>query len=418
LKHFGCRAAWLVWLVGCTSDPSLLDSGRFVVDLDGATLPDSAVRPRDSGADTAPPEPECHLATDCDDGDRCTLDDCIDGECLPGRSVEGYSCGGDFECGDCGPCIGICLRACERNVTDSGGCPGTETCGLEWSGCFRGCLSQAECRVYYVDLNDNGEKDDGETFPDERSDGWCDPATRRCGHSAPPSNPDVHAGAICERASDCEADGVCFPAFNGFPDGYCSKRGCDVPGLECAPGGRCQIRGVGFHHCLAACEVGREAGIPDLVLGLTGHSPECRVGYTCFWGGVPGSREGGCLPGNYNAITEPNIGELCMADSDCYSPFALGFCLSGVCSVADCISPDLPTDLCGTSECYFNPSFSSNSACLVPCTSPDECATGLACGEEISPGTTHCTTLCTDDAECQVGYSCSAVGADRVCQPT
>ncbi len=419
MKRSSYWMAWLVCLVGCTSDPSVVDSGP----LDSSTPRDSGVPPRDSGADTAPPEPECRLATDCDDGNPCTPDDCVDGDCVTGFTVRGSVCTADTECGECGPCLGgLCAHGCERNVTDSGGCLGAETCSLDLSVCLPGCLNDIECRRYHVDLDGDGEWDDGETFTDDRSDARCDPATRRCRHSAPGSNPDVHAGVTCARTSECEADGMCIPNAKGFPDGYCTKRGCDAPSLECAPGGRCQSRGMGFFHCLAPCEVGTEGGTPELVLGPAGHNSECRVGYSCIWGGASGSRDGGCLPGNYNTITEANIGELCMADSDCYSPFGLGFCLAGVCSVYGCMAPGIPPNLCGTTECYVSLSFPDSSACLVPCTSPDECATGLACSEEISPGTTHCTTLCADDTECQAGHSCRRVAGsfdtDRVCEPT
>ena len=53
---------------------------------------------------------------------------------------------------------------------------------------------------------------------------------------------------------------------------------------------------------------------------------------------------GGCIPGEFNAVTTPNIGEPCEDDSECWSPFGRGTCIQftnghSMCTVRDCGSP-------------------------------------------------------------------------------
>ena len=76
-------------------------------------------------------------------------------------------------------------------------------------------------------------------------------------------------GTSCALDGDCERDagGVCLDAFEGFPDGYCS-RACERA-EDCPLGSRCSdVAGVGSY-CLEEC-----SGPSD-----------CRPGYTCSEGG-------------------------------------------------------------------------------------------------------------------------------------
>jgi hypothetical protein len=244
------------------------------------------------------------------------------------------------------------------------------------------------------------------------SQATCDPNTYRCAH---PGTPGAVAGGPCVFNEECEANGRCLDELRfDFPGGYCSKYRCDFEGNACAgTGSVCNSRGVGFPACLTGCTLGTGVtqGDPSTYLNNT---QGCRTDYTCVWDGrsaaVP--MNGGCLPGEYNSVTTPNVGAPCTTAADCYSPFGQGVCLrtgypGGYCSVLDCGTVGMPADMCGDGAACV--ALGSSLLCLSSCAVAEDCRLGYACGDiDGMPDTLGkaCFSDCVDTAECRTGETC------------
>jgi hypothetical protein len=304
-------------------------------------------------------------------------------------------------------------------------------CHYDYEACVEGCQSDEECRLQLVDGDGNGLPD--ALAYDDDSLAFCDPESSRCKHSGGGS---AATGDACERLDDCEADGLCIQplqTFAGlrFPGGTCTKLGCNIEGRECVgDGATCsRLRSwspglVTDYACLTGCTVGAEPAEDQL--GADGHGEGCRPGYRCHYNGGAGAQSGVCVGGNYNAVTDNNVGAACESEADCYSPFGLGSCVFlqiadvaaeiGSCSLRDCNAPGLPEDLCGAgNECIgLN---GDVSFCVKNCTKTDECPEGYACSDDDgNPGTPRiCYPACFADAECRDGEVCepSPMGAGR-----
>jgi hypothetical protein len=97
-----------------------------------------------TGSDPDIPE-ECEGASDCDDGNECTLDSCVSSRCVFSDAVDGTSCSGgvccsgdcveccdDSDCDDDNPCTddGCASRTCHRtSLPDMTECDGGICCG-------------------------------------------------------------------------------------------------------------------------------------------------------------------------------------------------------------------------------------------------------------------------------------------------
>jgi hypothetical protein len=315
-----------------------------------------------------------------------------------------------------------CRRACEPRATETGCSREGYTCDFGSHACVEACRSDVECRVQLVDSNGDGEPD-GAAY-DRDSQAVCDADTGRCTHEGG----DQKLGASCMRDEECADDGLCISgdaqvAGHRFADGYCTRLGCDVEGRECGDDAVCaRLRpalnpDVTDFICLTRCKVGAEAGDEKLRIGPDGHGEGCRDGYRCFYNGGPGADSGVCVSGEYNAITNNNIGKGCEEASDCYSPFGAGFCLryglpgnqssGGICTILDCNAPGLPDDVCGEgNECLG--SSGDQTQCMHNCKDANECPPGFACadddGESTTPGI--CYPVCEKDLDCRQSERC------------
>jgi hypothetical protein len=121
--------------------------------------------------------------------------------------------------------------------------------------------------------------------------------------------------------------------------------------------------------------------------------------------------------GEYNAVSNNNIGAACKADSECYSPFGAGRCLRyglpnnqsspGICTVIDCNAPGLPDELCGSgNECVG--SSADQTLCVHQCAAASECAAGFACTDDdgIPSSAKICYPVCEADADCRSNERC------------
>jgi hypothetical protein len=167
------------------------------------------------------------------------------------------------------------------------------------------------------------------------------------------------------------------------------------------------------------CQQGAEPAADQL--GPAGHAMGCREGYACLWNGTASDPAGTCVPGNYNAVMTNNVGELCMMQSDCYSPFGHGRCTTmgnrmaqrSFCSIFDCMAPGLPADVCGTGN-VCQQIDEERTGCFRSCEDASTCAEGLACVRLGTATTGICIFGCAANTECKMGETCAPTGA---CMP-
>jgi hypothetical protein len=337
-------------------------------------------------------------------------------------------------CGANGVCVSVPLRqmsvvACRPECepqADASGCDRSfYTCDLDQRACVEGCLSDAECQLRLLpDSNADGRP---EVEVAAESEAYCDLDTYRCTHNGGAS---AQTGDPCELPDDCEPDGTCIQPlqrFAGipFPEGACTKIGCDIEGRECrgdnAVCERLRAWDRGFitaHLCLQRCTVGAEPEADQL--GPEGHGDGCREGYRCHYNGGSGEESGVCVGGNYNDVAASNLGASCMADAECYSPFGHGSCLllgvadirptAGTCTIMDCNAPGLPDDICGPDgQCVSLPG--DTTYCARTCVDAEQCAEGYACADDDLDPTTGkiCFPACISDDECRKDVEICAI---------
>ena len=349
--------------------------------------------------------------------------------CAPALATSGSCSTADraacaAQCGVCVPVFSdanVCLKQCTPNASDNDICRNNYQCDVLRGACDTGCATDDECRVSREDTDMNGriERFNVDAGTGDRlvyhpnSQATCDPDTFRCVH---PGTPGAVAGDPCVFNEECEANGRCLDELRfDFPGGYCSKYRCDFEGNGCAgPGTVCNSRGVGFPSCLAGCTLGTGVtqGDPSTYLNNT---QGCRTGYSCVWDGRSAAQpmNGGCLPGEYNAVTTPNIGAACTEASTCYSPFGQGVCLrssypGGYCSVLDCGTVGMPADVCGDGNLCVALG-SGTRVCLRGCAVPSDCRLGYACGDADGDALTMgkvCFSDCLSTDECRAGETC------------
>jgi hypothetical protein len=321
-----------------------------------------------------------------------------------------------------------CRLGCEPSNTSTGCDRDAYTCDFSTRSCLESCKVDAECRLLSLDSDNDGVVD---SFSyDSSSRATCDQSTGRCTHAGG----SAALGAACERSQDCSGDSICIAdgtdvEGQDFPDGFCSRRGCDISGRECDSGSVCAALRPGLNGslteplCLTSCTVGAEPA--ELRVGPNGHGAGCRAGYACRYNGGPGASSGVCVGGIYNAVTTNNIGSACKSSEDCYSPYGAGTCLSyglsdnssspGICTVSDCYSPGLPDDLCGSGNDCIG-SGADQSMCAHTCKSANDCPTGYACADDDDDASTAktCYPVCLTDGDCRSNQKCTLYAGQMV----
>ncbi|MEM9188204.1 MAG: hypothetical protein AAGF12_03465 [Myxococcota bacterium] len=371
------------------------------------------------------------------------------------------SCPAGSSCQSLGTLDGIprtfCAKDCEFSITENtclvGGCPGNNACNTN-DFCLDGCNGDnLLCQVERVDTNGDGTIDapgmgmmavDQLTIAPAAANARCEAATNNCTHDGTAG---AEAGQGCTRDTDCEAGGFCIYGYGEPGDwgsgaarpGYCSKLRCDTAGNECAGAGKCQERGLGIDLCLKECTVANTVGGDRFA-----PNADCD-GAQCFWDGVTpaGMPNGGCIPGNYNAITTDNVGAACLDaagaqdDSLCASPYGGGDCLEigglASCVVRGCADPGKTVeDTCGADGTCAT--FTGGSLCFETCTAAADCAFNdtvtagdpqMGCmdgmlysqvlGLTVDPMVSVCSQLCV--ALDATGMMLDEAAADAQCGP-
>ncbi len=462
--------------MGCNPTRLVPDAGVTAPTEDGDTA-DAMTRP-------PPPPPACPVADDQTSiGSACADGSCADLTCLEAASARvtlvasdssesvatdldsfpGSLCttectlGGD-ECGACAACVGertlgqlivpyefidqgspdvpnaTCRPRCIPSPTGRGDCREGFTCSPEVSACVEACQSDAECKI--VDgLAANSEGKLDRFLYNPSSNGVCSETTGRCTFVG--NNEDAVAGDTCDENADCGTDGFCDTRVR--PEGYCLTLHCALDQFECSGAGEtCMLRfpdsPTGL--CLKGCVVGAED--PDKRFGPGGSGVGCPPNFSCIWDGAERPRnglDGVCWIGNYNRVTEPNIGARCTSNTECWSPFGYGECFGwkpdvpgsfGVCSTANCENDEFGE---GILPRFYNQSVcpvADGNACLVassdplrkncfrPCAEPGDCDAGLACNRQAFD-TPVCFFACHEDIDCNDGRVCRAPAGESDC---
>lgn len=337
-----------------------------------------------------------------------------DGACDPAVRA---SCDACSRCVALGtdPVLGVlhgCLRRCDPGLgdwrTSNGGCRPGYDCNLGTQLCLPGCTSDEECRASFVDMNANGARDPGETTYDAASPARCDRATGRCVDR--PFDPRAEFGDPCTTAAECPENGECLGGLTA--DGYCSRIACELAGRECGVDGAClaPFNDATYGVCLDACVAGDETDMAA-IMGSRGGDPDCRpAGSRCY--SLDGTASGGCMPGIFNDIVEPNVGADCTSSAECWSPYGNGTCYlargRGFCTVVQC--GIAPFALGGAGEsalcprgtvCHGDPTFFS--FCLPSCDpalGAMACREGYACTPVGDPRGFACFPACRDVTDC------------------
>jgi hypothetical protein len=373
------------------------------------------------------------------------------GACDPNANGQCNACSTCLQTGtdSSGNAVGECFQSCTQDIDGRGGCNEGYGCDRANLACLVACAVVGgvdTCQFSFEDRDTNPTTretivDEGASYPSTCNvmTGLCE-ARGRAGATA---------GDDCMEDSDCEDDGLCLGG-DGDPelpvtlqDGYCIRLGCNDTDLRCQTGDVCSqsLFGLPGGVCMDGCVVGGEM-TAEQRLGLAGGHPDCGDGETCFWDGVHGTADpnnGGCYPGNYNAVSTYNVGESCDSDEDCYSPFGLGRCLfgegntlgdrvgSGICAVGGCGGTMMGVGLrVGAEESIVVPSdvtmcagapgnndicvrFSEmQTFCVSGCTEAADCPSGYACpnlGDALRP-LRLCWPACQADADCRSGSRC------------
>ncbi|MCC7538887.1 MAG: hypothetical protein IT379_21860 [Deltaproteobacteria bacterium] len=364
------------------------------------------------------------------DGHSWTQEAWIDGYCVEHLGARGTA--GTCEpvtnagCPACARCVHIaddritgeplfgCLESCAITgsswMTDNGGCREGYACDLGEQVCIAGCSTDEDCRVSLVD---------GVTRYDSTSSAVCDRSTYLC--RGRPFTASASAGSPCAADRDCEDDGYCIPASTAWPNGYCSKRGCRLSGRTCAGSDSVclddEIESLNGT-CLNACTVGDDADpfMPD---------SDCPTGtFRCV--ASDGGPVGGCIPGNYNPIRTSNFGFTCTRDTDCYSPYGGGRCMTfngqGICTFLGCNwtgyareaelgfagAPD--SAVCAGEGSLCAPTVGGEGMCLDTCDTSlppggSGCLPVMACLPAGTGTLGYCYPACRNEADCG-GRSC------------
>lgn len=180
---------------------------------------------------------------------------------------------------------------------------------------------------------------------------------------------------------------------------------CD--GVTCDLDEQCAVFRGEPAACYPRCPVGQER---DLHLGPRGRGERCPEASACYSVGDPAEPERGiCAPGNYNPVTEPNVGAPCTDDAECFSPYGRGRCANldtrpiGVCEVTDCAGerelwPGVRTrfDVCPAPAICDT----ADHTCRAQCAAADQCPVGHACAVG------RCVATCTRTHQCRGNERC------------
>jgi hypothetical protein len=362
------------------SDPSRLDSDNDGVrdqpDACEWTVAGTSVNAAGCSCAQIPGCVPCSTASQCGDGDPCTIDTCSDGACQHGPAPNGGSCSDGNACNGAETCQGgICRPGTPLTCSDGNACT-TDSCSPA-SGC-----------VFAPNTNPCGD-DGNRCTADVCSGGSC-------------THPPVADGTLCPDATVCNGEETC-------------QAGTCRPGLtlDCNDGNACTTDScgatTGCAHApipgCAACTSASQCGDGNPC------TADACVGGTCTY--TPVANGASCNDTNACNGTETCQSGTCRAGT----PLA---CNDGNACTTDTCSPAVGCVFtANTSPCADDGNVCTNDVCGGgSCTHPPK-ANGLACGDgNLCNGTETCQAgscaagsplACSDDDACTTD-SCSPTG--------
>ncbi|UCF35135.1 MAG: hypothetical protein JSV78_07485 [Phycisphaerales bacterium] len=373
------------------------------------------------------PPPECDEDSDCDDADPCTLNRCVNEQCVYPPASAGTACGDptDDDCTNPDSCDGA--GQCQANHAPAGTpcgsqaddeCTAPDTCNGEGI-----CLANdAPVGTACGDPTDNDCTD-----PDTcDGDGLCEsnhaPPGSTCGD--PTDNEctdpdscdgtgnclqhDAPTGTLCGDPTDdactdpdsCDGTGNCLP--NNEPDGTDCDDGLYCNGAETCAGGICQggtapdcndgidCTDDACNEATDSCDnVPNDAHCPDDGLFCNG-TESCDASSGCVSSGDP-------CPTGMSCNETTDSCEQCQGDSDCDDGVD---CTDDTCVAGACVFT--PNDAHCPNDgqfCNGTESCDASSGCI---SSGDPCPAGMSCNES----TDRCEQ-CQGDSDCDDGVNCT-----------
>jgi len=388
---------------------------------------------------------ECFGHADCADGNPCTTDLCVTGECQNNPVTNGTACDDGDECTQTDTCQnGTCTGADPVVCTASDQCHNAGTCDTDTGICSdppkpdgTSCDDGDECTQ--TDTCQSGVCTGADpvvcTALDQCHDvGTCNPSTGNCSNPIKPDGTACDDGDLCTQTDTCQSGTctgsdpvVCSPLDQCHNAGTCnpSTGNCSNPikpdGTSCDDGDACTQTDT--------CQSGTCTGSDPVV---------CNPLDQCHNAGTCNPSTGNCSNPIKPDGTSCDDGDECTQTDTCQSGICTGddpvVCTAldqchdvGTCnpSTGNCSNPIKPDgtacddgDLCTqTDTCQSGTCTGSDP---VVCSPLDQChnagtcnpSTGN-CSNPMKPDGTGCDDgdLCTQTDTCQSG---SCIGADPV----
>lgn len=326
-----------------------------------------------------------------------------------------------------------CLKDCvidDRNGWDESNCGCREgyECTLVDEVCMPGCTTASQdddCCQYWTDDDGDFIVEAGEFDAVPNCTLTCNADSSRCVN---PGDESASWGDSCLYDQDCPAESFCVRERDQdgddttpetvWPNGYCARLGCDLPGRECdvgAAGASEDCRNLGTDTdpdwiCVKSCTVAPDGVGPDDI------NPVCGNDYSCFPDplAIDDELNGWCGTERYNpGVSVDTLGGPCEENADCYSPYGQGFCVTersggggfigGVCLFGACEFPGME-GTCPETEFVCEP-LGDLSYCMDRCDQPGKgfgpsfgCRDDYAC-YAAEGGGGFCYPACTNQPD-------------------
>ena len=178
----------------------------------------------------------CTDASECDDGNDCTSDECTMGSCVNDALADGEPCSNGTEPGSClsGECVVACTEA-DPSVCDDDNVCTVDGCDTSLGQCTNEPVADGEaditvqtdgdCKVVQCVAGQQEEQNDDGDVPVDNN-----PCTDDLCTDGNPSNPNVSQGTSCGGTLVCDGNGVCVgcnqPSDCPGQDTFCQTITC------------------------------------------------------------------------------------------------------------------------------------------------------------------------------------------------
>ena len=376
---------------------------------------------------------DCDVDADCDDGNGCTVDQCVQGVCDHRDDCDPEACTSAAQCNDGNLCTNDYCNISYYYVCAYGPARlpyGTATgYSYSWGGnyvwpqkCLRSTGSCSHTPRNWVACSDGKNC----TVNDYCYNNSCRSGSVSC-----------HDGNACTYDNQCNSSGNCYyPGItcndnNACTYNYCSSSsGCYYPGINCNDGNVCTNDGCstssGCYHAnnTAGCNDGNPCTVSDYCSGgscKAGGAKNCNDNNVCT-SEYCSTSNGNCIYSNNTAGCSD--GNACTLNDKCSG----GSCQPGAQKV--CNDGNVCTnDYCSGGNCYYNANSNScndgnsctksdkciNKSCVG---TPYSCNDGLSCTADSCNGSGGCSNPLIG-GNCLIGgvcYSNNAINPGNSCQ--